>query len=1598
MTESRQDITALQQRIAALSPEKRALFERLRASQVRIGKRQSQDHSPLSFAQERLWFLHQLDPNNPAYNIAILWRFEGQFNIPLLQHCFNQIVERHESLRTTFREDSGQPIQVIVSRQLLVLPIVDLRTLPQQSRLVEVERLAKQTASYPFDLAEVPLLRTVVLQLSDTETILLLTLHHIVADGWSRGVLLRELTALYKAYLTGQPASLPALPIQYADFAVWQRQQDFSDQIAYWQQQLADLQPLVLPTDYPRPPVSQFHSATQSLTLPPHLLEALKSLSRQSGVTLFMTLLTAFKVLLHRYSQQNDIAVGVPTANRSQAEVEPLIGFFVNTLVLRTDLSGNPSFQTLLEKVRQVTASAYQHQDLPFAKLVDVLHPQRHLSQNPLFQVMFQFQNQVYELQNALTPNLDMPDLRLSQDWINTGFTKFDLTWHLVDRSQGLLVVVEYRTDLYHPDTVTRMLGHFQVLLEGIIDIPNQPISELPILTAAERQQILLDWNQTGTDAGLDQFLPNRFEAQVEHTPDRIAVIFQDRQVTYQELNIRANQLAHYLQAQHITTESRVGICMTRSVEMIIALLGVLKAGAAYVPLDPGYPRERLSWMIQDAQVELLLIQSDIYLDTDCQIFSIIHNWNLIAAYPQYNPNRILTSLNLAYLIYTSGSTGQPKGTMLTHQGLSNYLNWCLYYFSDDFSGDAKVDSAVNHFGAPVQSSVSFDATITSLYAPLLLGQSIVLLPEQAALEALSFALTTYRFSLLKLTPAHLRLLSQWQIKADTHTDTQNSTTFVIGGEALTESHLADWRVLAPKSKLVNEYGPTETVVGCCVHTVSSDLHAVSDTQSVPIGKPIYNTKLYILDRYLQPVPVGIPGELYIAGVGVARGYFRRPALTAEKFVPNPFVSNFSSYSRLYRTGDLARYLADGTIEYLGRIDQQVKLHGFRIELEEVISVLNQHPLVKDSTVVVDTTRDCLVAYVVMQAGVTETQSDGTQPAPSLPPSLRQNLREFLKTKLPDYMLPTLFVSLSDLPLTTNGKIDQSALPTHVVPAVSVTELPSTDVEAQLVQIWTELLGVSVSIHDNFFELGGDSILSLQVIAQAKQVGLNFTPRQMFQHQTIAELAAQVNTTKMIAAEQGTVTGAVPLTPIQHWLLSQNLPELHHYNQALLLEVSPTVEVDYLRQALTYLWQHHDALRLQLVFDHVGIHSVHAAAETPIRFTVIDLSFLPLQRKVSTLTAIADSLQSSLHLSGILWRSIVFRMGDDQPARLLLILHHWIIDGVSWRILIEDLALVYKQLKQGESVQLPSKTTAYRDWAKHLIAQANSTSILSELDYWSSCQSTLQLPIDYSNPGENIVAFVDQIRVSLDIEFTRRLLEDVPKTHHAYINEILLAAFAHASQYWLGTGTILIDLESHGRYSVLGDDLDIDVSRTVGWFTAISPVSLQMRTQPLIETLKQVKETLRQMPNHGLGYGLLRYLSQNAAQTRLKQLPSAQIKFNYLGQIDHQNQAPDSLILGWAKESYGRVNSPSNLRPYLLEINAWIANQQLQLSWAYSRSYHHCNTIERLAQAYLQALTTLIQNQQSVSYTPSDFPAARVSQKQLDQLIRKLQSGSSSHG
>jgi amino acid adenylation domain-containing protein/non-ribosomal peptide synthase protein (TIGR01720 family) len=1505
---TQQNWSELQQRIAALPPEKRSHFEqKLRRLNSAIPKRPDPHDRPLSSAQQRLWFLHQLDPDSPAYNIAMLWRFQGTLDVVILEQCLNAIVQRHETLRTAFISQDGQPVQILQERNLQ-LTMIDLRSETEPP----IQTLARQEASTPFDLSQAPLVRAKLLQISADQSVLLLTFHHIVADGWSRGIFMQEFAQLYKARLAEQPSPLPALPIQYADFAHWQRQTFRPEaQLAYWTQQLADLPPLNLDID-DRPRIAQpsFQSAIATHALPAPLLIALKALSRQAGTTLFMTLLAAFKLLLHRYSGQSDFAVGIPIANRNVPDVESLIGFFVNTLVIRTDLSQNPDFLTLLSRVREVTAAAYRHQDLPFTQLVETLHPQRSLSDTPLFQVMFQLQNESYQLQNSLNPDLAIPNLHLSQDWIDTGFTKFDLTWHVVERDQELLAVAEYRTDRFGAEAIHRMLSHFQVLLESIAANPRQPLSEVPLLTPMEQQQMRL-WNSAPTPCPTDLF-HQQFEAQVERTPQAIAVRYQDQFLTYQQLNDRANQLAHYLMALGIVPETIIGIHLERSLPLMVGLLGILKAGAAYLPLDVSTPSDRLQFMLQDSGVKLLI--SDIPYPS---IPSLCLHDPQLDRFPRHNPLVPITAARLAYLIYTSGSTGQPKGSLLSHQNLSHYLHWSVQNYISTVG-----------IGAPVQSSISFDATITSLYTPLLVGQMVDLLPN--GIEALAEALML-PYSFVKLTPAHLRLMSQWLTLNPASIAPQ---TFILGGEALTESDLTFWRQNSSQHRFINEYGPTEATVGCCVH----EAIAPASQPSIPIGRPIANTQLHLLDQYLQPVPIGVPGEIYISGSGLSRGYRNQPTITAERFIPHP------NGTRLYRTGDRAYYRADGTIEYLGRLDHQVKIRGYRIELAEIAVALQRHPQIQESVAIAaidpqGNTR--LVVYYTAAAALT-------------------NLRSFLQSQLPDYMLPALFQHLPALPLTTNGKVDRQALPQ---PEWIATILPSdrslTDVEATLVAIWTEILGVSVDVNDNFFELGGDSILSLQIIAKINQAGLKLTPRQIFQFQTIAELSTVV--TPSLPADQSTIAGTVSLTPIQHWFFDRFSPQFH---QSLLLEVAPNLNAQSLEIAWQQILRHHDALRLRFAETDGQWQQFHADPDTAIAtapLQVIDLAHLPLTEQPQAVAVHTGF--PNFNLTESLGQITLFRLGHAQPDRLLLSFHHLVIDGVSWQILLEDLVNAYQQCDRAQPPKLPAKTTAFRDWSEQLVQYAQSELLQAELPYWSGICSSQPIPLVHSLKSDR-----HAFTVVLESEITAALLKQ--SARRTRINEMIIAALVLTLKQQTKQDNVRIDLEGHGRE----DLFEVDLSRTIGWFTSIYPIGINLLNIGSIqEALTATQEVLQSVPNHGIGYGILKYLSRSES---LQKISPSTVKFNYLGSLDRFSHG---FILGQSEES---VHSP--IPTYPLEINGWIRARQLHLQWTATSI-----DIQPWANQCLAHLQTLAQ----IAYHPSaaDFPAARLDQKQLDHLLAKVQ-------
>ncbi|HEX6290021.1 MAG TPA: amino acid adenylation domain-containing protein [Herpetosiphonaceae bacterium] len=1368
------------------------------------------DELPLSFAQQRLWLLDQINPGSPGYNIPAAIRLRGRLDEVALAASFTAVVARHEALRTTFaRTYSGQARQIIGDPAPCHLTVIDLQHLNASLREVEVQARAQAEAAQPFDLSRGPLLRTTLLRLEPEVYVLLITMHHIVSDGWSIGVLIGEVAAHYAEILSGAAqveqdtsvdGSLP-LPVQYADYALWQRawlrDARLAEQLAYWTRQLDPLPPvLALPTDRPRPSIQTFHGRLERFQIDPPLVDALKQLGHQHGATLYMTLLAAFQTLLFRYTRQTDIVVGSPIAGRTHAALEGLIGLFVNTLVLRTDLGGSPAFVDLLRRVRDTTLGAYAHQDLPFELLMETLHPERDLSHHPLFQVMF-------VLQNTPLPTLHLDDLSLEPITFDPGIAKFDLTLNLAETTDGLAASFEYNTDLFDGATIERMARHFQTLLQRIVDRPEQPITALPLLDVAERQQVLA-WKRTPPRYAAAECLPTLFAAQAARTPEAIAAVFEDQQMTYAALDRRADQLAHYLRALGVggcpLGEVCVGLCVDPSLDVLVGILGILKAGGAYVPLDPAYPRERLAFMLADSRSRVLLTQRHLLAtlpEHHGHTVCLDQAWPEIARHATTDRSTAVDPDQLAYVIYTSGSTGAPKGVMVSHRGLSSYLQWAVDVY--------RVAEGV---GAPVHSSLGFDLTVTSLLTPLLCGRSVWLLPQAAHVESLTAALNAGPgYSIVKATPAHLDLLRH--TLAD---DTLNGQTraLVIGGEALRYDTVDFWRTHAPGTRLINEYGPTEAVVGCCIYEVAPD-----DPRGgmVPIGRPTANTQIAILDPHGEPVPIGVAGEIYLGGAQLARGYLNRPALTAETFVPDPF--GVDPGARLYRTGDLARYLPDGTIEYLGRSDQQIKLHGYRIEPGEIEAVLRQHEAVREAAVVVREERGAkrLVAYVVPNENQ-ELRTENQEAEPD--GSWFLVLGSFLRERLPAYMVPSAFVVLDALPLTPNGKLDLRALPapSSVRPEPgSAVVAPRTPTEQALVAIWQEVLGrTPIGIHDTFFALGGDSIRSIAVVAAAQRAGLMLTVQQIFQHQTIAALAPLARAGRseellppapfslISRADRdrlpASVEDAYPLTQLQMGMLfhSQYHPEASVYHTIYSYQLHGPFDKEVFAQVAQEVVDRHAVIRTAFEIEQYQEPLQLVYRQVPVLVLETDLRSFDEQAQEAALDAWMEQE-----------RRRAFDWSEPPLARFYLhrraaerfhfsfSFHHAILDGWSVALLLTELFQQYMARLHGTPLMVEPLQTHFGSFVALERAARESA---EQQAFWSEAlrqRPTLSLPLaatpqPYAGPRQTLI----EAEVA---EALRRLASEIGVP----LRSVLLMAHLAVLRLIGGERTVITGLVTNGR-------------------------------------------------------------------------------------------------------------------------------------------------------------------------------------------------------
>jgi amino acid adenylation domain-containing protein len=1381
---------------------------------------------PVSFNQQQLWFIDQMKPGRSVYNVPMSLRLRGQLNQAALQQGLNHLIGRHEVLRTTFQVENGEPVQVVAPRLVVELPVVDLKVLPEAEREAEAQRLMRRAAGQPFDLSCGPLVRAELLCLDQESHILLVTIHHIVFDGWSVDVLLRELAAGYTAFCAGHPPELAELPIQYADFAGWQ-QNDLTtakveDHLAYWCKELAGVPTaLELPTDRPPAAIQHNRGAEQHFKLSSEMVSALRKLGQQQDATLFVTALAAFHVLLHRYSRQEQILIGAPFAGRTGREVEDLIGFFVNALPVKANLAENPPFDELLRRVRDTVWAVQTHQELPFEKLVRELHPSREKNRNPLFQVSMVHQ--------VMPPETNwIPGLAIGFEEIIPPEAMFDLTLSVTERGNELDCALQYNADLFNASTVARLVGSYEKLIAGILANPKQRVSEIPLLTVAERHQLLVDWNNTAADFPRDKCIHELFEAQVERTPEAVAAVYGDGRLTYGELNDRAGRVAERLRRHGVGPEVLVGLYMERSLDLVVGVLGILKAGGAYVPMDPQYPRERVSFMLADAQPLAVLTQQSLRSQLPAHPAQVVcldaQNEGASAPGSQRADGRCPQADNLAYVIYTSGSTGQPKGVAIEHRNAVNFIQWGREAFSD-----------AEMAGVLASTSICFDLSIFELFVTLSRGGKVILAENALQLSNLA---ARHEVTLINTVPSAIgELLKDSGVPPGV-------LVVNLAGEPLSPALVNRLYGLKTVKKVNDLYGPTET-------TTYSTFALRQPDAKPTIGRPLANTRVYILDDRQEPVPPGVAGELYIGGIGVARGYLNRPELTKEKFICDPFSAE--PEARLYRTGDLCRYQANGDIEYLGRLDQQVKIRGFRIELGEIEAVLGEHEAIQESVVVARENKaeeKELAAYLVIREGRVPTVAE---------------LREHLMKKLPDYMVPIAFVTLEKLPLTPNGKVDRKALP---VPAEnrlgSGAEFvaPRTPTEQALAKIWAGLLGVErISIHDNFFALGGHSLMAVRLVFRVrKEFNVELPLRLISELPTIAQLGQAVDKTRKEADTDAShrigkldTTASSPSRKLpvsygqeQLWLINQLEPASPAYNLPLILRIHGRLNRQALQQSLNHLVSRHTALRTVFFNDNGSPVQMVVPALT-IDLPAVSLEHVPgSEREAGALRLMIETVNQPFELSrDPLVRMKLFGLEPEKHV-LLMVIHHIVWDGWSVEVLLRELAASYAAFREGRPPKLPELPVQYADYAVWQRQYLTPERVAEHLGYWreelAGAPTALELPTDRPHTAIQHNRGAEQ-RFTLSPATTAGLRQ-LGQQHDATLFATVLAAFHVLLHRFARQEQVLVGVPFAGRTSS-------ELENLIGYFVNALPVKGDLAGNPrFTELLRQVRDRIWAVQAH----------------------------------------------------------------------------------------------------------------------------------------------------
>jgi amino acid adenylation domain-containing protein/non-ribosomal peptide synthase protein (TIGR01720 family) len=1565
----------LSDRIAALSPEQRAMFELLRSKQPKkaaagpppgpIPRRADTGPAPLSFDQERIWFLHQLDPGETAYNIATITRLRGRLDLPRLMAALNEVVRRHEAWRTVLPAVDGRPAQIVLPHLELSVPVVDDQEVPADRRLKLSPELARDLARQPFDFERGPLVRAVLVRQAEDVHDCILVVHHIVTDWISSQIAWGELAAIYLAFLAGKPSPLPELPVQYADFAVWQRGwmqgEALQRYLDFWVEEIAGApHALELPTDRPRPPFQTTRGGQAQLQVPADRAEGLRALARQERATSFMAFLALYGALLHRLTGQAKVLISAPNANRNRSEIQPLLGFFLSQILFAVDSAEDPTFRELVQRARATALRSFAHQDLPFGKLVEAVRPERDPSRAPLVQVTLL----VLDL-GASSASIEMPGLVFEEIVLEEEVAKFDLGLTVLESSGGLGGFVEYNRDLFDRTTAERLARAFEILVDQIGRNPDLRVSELRLLDEAAEHQVLHEWNDTTV---LEPALPvhQLVAEQAERMPEAVALVTPDGDITYAELQRRAGALAAWLDRQGIGAEARVGLCVERTAEIAVGMLGIWQAGAAWVPLDPAYPADRLAYILEDAGLAAVVTRPGlaarlgevgtplVFLD-EHGLSRTAMDGHASAESPRESvPVRASPCPSpLAYVIYTSGTTGRPKGVLVDHANLAHTLR---------ASRRAFAWSAADRI--PVLAPFSFDIFLFELWSPLTVGGTAELVPLAPALDLPRLMAGLDRATRLHAVPALMR-----QIVALARAEGKRwpgVRTIFVGGDAVPPELLADLPQVFPAAEIRILYGPTEGTI-ICASLRANQIPWEDHGPKTLLGRPLPDAELRLVDRSGGRAAIGVAGELWIGGPGVTRGYLGRAELTAEKYVER-------DGRRWYRTGDLARWLPDGLLEFLGRVDAQVKVRGFRIEPGEIETALLEHPEIREAVVLaaaVEGGDKRLVAYVVPEV------ANGAWP------ETEGAVRAALARRLPEHMVPSAFVPLPELPLTGHGKIDRRALlklATSSGPAGPAdATVPRTPAEEVLAEIWSGLLGVErIGVHDNFFRLGGDSILGIQVVARARKAGLILTPRQIFEHQTIAALAAVAETVGEDAEpDEGPVEGEVPLTPVQLRFFEEEPVDPHWFNQTLLLDVRQPLEPRALDAALQALAAQHDALRWRL--GGRGEKGAFIQADATIPFLQVDLEALPEERFSPAVEATAAQLQTAFGLENgpVFLAALFVRAGE---RRLLLAAHHLVIDAVSWRILLEDLQTAYAGLA------LPPRTASWKRWAERLGAYASSAAVRKELEHWLSVPAPEALPLDLPGaPEDDTRGAVAAVLVELPAEATTALLREAPVPYRARVDDLLLTALLQAFSRWTGAPRLVLELEGHGREEI-GTGRGIDLSRTVGWFTTVFPVALDLGgTHGPGQAIKGVKEQLRAVPGKGLSYGLLRYFG---GDRRLAARPEPEVGFNYLGHLDAA--LPAGGPFAPAVESAGPEQSPRARRRHRIDVDALVWEGRLRVSFTYAARLLDRETMERLAEGFSAALQELIAHclaPEAGGWTPSDLPLARLTAGEVDALL-----------